>query len=184
MPRLTKIYTRKGDDGFTTFGEKRLPKDDLTIETIGSLDELNSSIGVVLSQPIGNETIKQTLRQTQNDLFDIGGELFFPSNPVITSAHIERLEHLLDEFNATLKPLEEFMLPGGPPAAAFCQLARTICRRAERMMVKLHAQTQLSNIQLLRYLNRLSDLLFVIARVLLHEENETEILWKHKKKGF
>lgn len=183
MPyRLTKIYTRQGDEGYTTLGDKRLSKDDLLVEAVGTVDELNSHLGVVLSHEIKDESIKQALTQIQHDLFNLGGELHLPQYVAITNEHIEKLEQQLDAWNDTLPPLEEFLLPRGNPATAACHVARTVCRRAERCLVKLHRQILLDNAELIRYLNRLSDLLFVAARVLLREAKEQEILWEHERK--
>lgn len=180
MPyRLTKIYTRKGDDGYTTFGEKRLPKDDFLIEAIGTIDELNSAIGLIVSFQPKNKEVESVLTQVQNDLFDFGGELHLPTHLAITQKKVLYLEQKLDEWNGKLPPLKEFLLPRGNPPSAAAHLARTVCRRAERTLIKLHRQASLSNLQMLSYLNRLSDLLFVISRVLALESSEAEILWKH-----
>lgn len=180
--RLTKIYTRKGDDGYTTLGDKRLTKCDLLLEALGTLDELNSSIGLLISFKISNSELLNELTQIQNDLFDMGGELHVPLHQVITSTQVSRLEEKLDKWNATLPPLKEFLLPRGNPSAAACHVARTVCRRAERCMVRLHQQVPINNLEILRYLNRLSDLLFVVARVLAKENKEDEQLWDHERK--
>lgn len=183
MPyRLTKIYTRKGDEGFTTLGDSRIPKDDLLVEAIGSIDELNSAIGLIIAQRIRDRQIEDCLTQIQNELFDFGGELHLPEHPAITAEHVTRLEQWLDEWNSKLPPLKEFILPRGNPAAAACHLARTICRRAERSVVRLHRQVPLHNPELLCYLNRLSDVLFVLARVLGKEGSDEEKLWEHERK--
>lgn len=179
--RLTKIYTKKGDQGFTSIANKRLPKDDYLLEAVGTVDELNASIGLLLSFSIEDENIEQYLTQIQHDLFDLGGELHAANHIVITDATVKRLENILDELNETLPPLKEFILPRGNQAAAATHLARTIARRAERALVRHHRQTPLSNSFLIRYLNRLSDLLFVIARVLNKEKKEEEILWQHER---
>lgn len=180
MPnRLTKIYTRQGDDGYTRLGDKRLSKDDLLIEVIGTLDELNSLLGLVLSYAVKQGDITDCLTKIQHDLFDFGGELHAPDHVVITPAHITRLENQLDQWNHTLPPLREFLLPRGNPASAACHVARTVCRRTERCLVRLHRQVALSNTEMLRYLNRLSDLLFVMARMLARESSETEVMWEH-----
>ncbi len=179
--RLTKIYTRKGDEGYTTLGDNRISKDDLLVEALGTVDELNSFIGVVISQPIKNKSIEERLTQTQHHLFDLGGELHLPQHIVITEAHVTELEKWLDEWNNTLPPLTEFVLPRGNPACAFCHVARTVCRRAERCIVRLHRQVPLNNPQILRYLNRLSDTLFVASRILARDEHQAEILWDHER---
>lgn len=181
MPyRLTKIYTRSGDKGYTTLGDKKISKDELLIEALGVIDELNSNIGFILSLQIKNKDIEACLTQIQNDLFDIGGELYFPQKMVISAEKITYLENKLDEWNEKLPPLQEFILPRGNPPTAATHMARTVCRRAERVLVHLHRQTPLQNEELLRYLNRLSDLLFVIARTLAHESHAEEKLWEHK----
>jgi cob(I)alamin adenosyltransferase len=178
--RLTKIYTRQGDKGNTVFKNKKLPKDDIAIEVIGTLDELNSAIGLTLSfNPTDESGLNSLLFKIQNHLFDLGGELHSPQASVINAEHILFLENKLDELNATLPPLAEFILPGGPPHAASCHLARTICRRTERLLVTLNRQDPLTNSEMLRYLNRLSDLLFVIARIYTQKAKSTERLWEH-----
>lgn len=182
MPyRLTKIYTRQGDEGYTRLGDKKISKDDLLVEALGTIDELNSAIGVIISQRIQTQEIESELTRIQNDLFDMGGELHLPDRVVITPEKITHLEQVLDKWNDTLPPLTEFVLPRGNSKTAFSHLARTICRRAERCLVKLHRQVPLNNAEMLRYLNRLSDLLFVIARVLAKESNEKELLWEQDR---
>lgn len=182
MPyRVTKVYTRKGDDGYTTLGDHRIPKDDLLVEAIGTLDELNSCIGVILAlQP--EAEITSALTRIQNELFDMGGELHMPEYKKINQEHIVWLEQQIDAWNANLPPLKEFVLPNGNPLAASTHVARTVCRRAERNLVKLHRQIALENTSLLKYLNRLSDLLFVVARVLARSTNPNEQLWEHERK--
>lgn len=181
MPhRLTKIYTRKGDQGYTTLGSGRVSKDDLLVDAAGTLDELNSAIGLVIAT-LGEQVVIQTmLTQIQNDLFDLGGELHRPEHKVINAEKVSWLENRLDELNDTLPPLKEFILPTGNICAATCHLSRTICRRAERCLVRLHRQVPLNNDESLRYLNRLSDLLFVIARMLARETNKEEKMWEHE----
>ncbi len=182
MPyRLTKIYTRKGDEGYTHLGKKRIAKDDFLIEAMGTIDELNSMIGLIISFQVHDKEIGQCLTQIQNELFDLGGELYSPEHIVITADKVTHLETMLDHWNETLPPLKEFLLPRGNPPSAASHLARTICRRAERCLVRLHRQTPLQNPEMLRYLNRLSDLLFVIARVLARENSKTEMMWEHKE---
>jgi cob(I)alamin adenosyltransferase len=180
--RLSKIYTRTGDDGKTqvSVGE-RILKNHILIETLGTLDELNCAMGLTLSFPIQNPVIKTCFTQIQHTLFDIGGELCPPHGIVIVEEKISALENQIDEWNTHLPPLKEFLLPGGNPASAHCHLARAICRRAERCLVTL-LQEEPINPAILRYLNRLSDLLFVAARVLAAEDNQQEILWDHVRK--
>lgn len=179
--RLTKIYTRKGDTGYTQLGNDRLSKDDLLIEALGTIDELNACIGVIMAAGIKNKEIETTLTQIQHDLFDLGGELHVPQHKAITEKQTLNLEKKLDAWNHTLPPLKEFVLPRGNRASAACHVARTVCRRAERALVRLHRQVPLNNVELLRYLNRLSDLLFVAARQLSKESDEQEVLWNHEK---
>jgi cob(I)alamin adenosyltransferase len=181
MPRLTKIYTRKGDQGFTSLGDKQVAKDDLLIEALGSVDELNSSIGLILANLKNQPDVDACLTRVQNDLFDLGGELHLPERVVITEDKITWLEQQLDQWNSTLPTLKEFILPRGNPAAASTHLARTICRRAERAMVRLHRQVPISNTEMLRYLNRLSDVLFVVARILARSTDANEKMWEHEK---
>ena len=176
--RLSKIYTRTGDDGETGLGDgSRVAKDDPRVEAYGTVDELNSAIGVVLAGGIDDERIERCLTDVQHDLFDLGGELCIPGHEVIGDTHTGRLETALDTLNATLPPLKEFILPGGSPAAAHCHLARTICRRAERRVHTLAAREAI-NPEGIRYLNRLSDLLFVVARVLARADGGAEVLWQ------
>ena|SRR3990167_5734523 len=183
MPyRLTKIYTRKGDDGYTTLGDKRIPKDDLLVEALGTIDELNSTIGLIIALHPKHQKIENDLTQIQNELFDLGGELHLPEHITITAEKISRIEQQLDHLNDTLPPLKEFILPRGNPASSACHIARTVCRRAERALVRLHRQVPLPNTEILRYLNRLSDLLFVIARILMKESKTEETLWEHERK--
>lgn len=180
--RLTKIYTRQGDEGYTQLRDKKISKDDSLVEVIGTIDELNSHIGLTLAFDIASTEIKECLTRIQHDLFDLGGELHLPQHKAISSERVTYLENKLDEWNATLPPLQEFVLPRGNPACAASHVARTVCRRAERCLVHLHRQVPLENSELLRYLNRLSDLLFVIARVLGRDGNQPEILWEHERK--
>jgi cob(I)alamin adenosyltransferase len=176
--RLSKIYTRTGDDGSTGLGDgSRVPKESLRVEAYGSVDETNSAIGVVLGIVSLPPQIRRCLTEIQHDLFDLGGELCIPGHVMITAAYIDRLEKELDTFNDTLPPLKEFILPGGGAAAAACHLARAICRRAERRCWSL-ARVENVAPQALKYLNRLSDLLFVIARVLARETPGGEVVWR------
>lgn len=181
--RLSKIYTRTGDDGTTGLGDgSRVPKDDARVEAYGTVDEANCTIGMILAVPGLPATVIDCLVEVQHDLFDLGGELCIPGMTLITAAQIERLEHQLDGFNEPLPPLKEFILPGGGPAAAACHLARTVVRRAERRVWTLAAQTPVAP-EAARYLNRLSDLLFVIARVLARHESGSEVTWKRDRKN-
>jgi cob(I)alamin adenosyltransferase len=179
--RLSKIYTRTGDDGSTGLGDgARVPKDSKRVEAYGTVDELNSSIGLLLAERLPQD-ISEVLTRIQHELFDLGSELCVPGYTAITAEHIGWLEQTLDRFNAELPPLKEFILPGGSRAAAVCHLARTVCRRAERRTLTLHHDSPL-NSDVLRYLNRLSDLLFVLARVIARQNGNTEVLWKHIRK--
>jgi cob(I)alamin adenosyltransferase len=179
--RLSKIYTRTGDDGTTGLGDgSRAPKDGPRVEAYGTVDELNSSIGVLLAVPELPEAVAQCLIEVQHELFDLGGELCIPGHHAITAAHVTRLEKALDDFNETLPPLKEFILPGGGPAAAACHLARTVARRAERRTWTLANAESVSG-EVTSYLNRLSDLLFVMARVLARHDRGTEVLWRHDR---
>jgi cob(I)alamin adenosyltransferase len=176
---LTRITTRTGDDGKTNLGDSnRIPKDAARIVALGTLDELNSALGMVLAQPCQHEALKKALQQVQQDLFDLGGELCPPFRPAISTATVLRLEQWISDWNTTLPPLKEFILPNGNMASATCHLARTICRRAERCLVSLH-HAEVLNLDILRYMNRLSDVLFIAARVLARETSEEETVWKH-----
>jgi cob(I)alamin adenosyltransferase len=178
MPRLTKIYTRTGDDGTTGLGDgTRVPKDHARVEAYGTVDEANSAIGVVLAVKDIPEAIRNLLNEIQHDLFDLGGELATPGMQLIKDTHTLRIEQSIDHFNADLPTLKEFILPSGGPATAACHLARTITRRAERCAWTL-ARSETLSLEVTRYLNRLSDLLFVLARVLARHENGSEVMWK------
>jgi cob(I)alamin adenosyltransferase len=180
--RLSKIYTRTGDDGSTGLGDgSRVPKEDLRVEAYGTVDEANSAIGVVLSVAALPPPIAGCLTEVQHDLFDLGGELCIPGHRMIEASHVERLETELDGFNEGLPPLKEFILPGGGQAAAACHVARAVCRRAERRCWSL-ARTESVSAEALKYLNRLSDLLFVLARVLARHENGSEVVWRRRRK--
>lgn len=179
--RLSKIYTRTGDTGTTGLGDgSRVEKEHVRIEAFGTVDEANSALGVVLAVPGLPPAIQRCLTEVQHALFDLGGELCIPGHRVITETHVTRLEEALDGFNDGLPALKEFILPGGGPAAAACHLARTIVRRAERRVWTL-SRTDAVAPEVPRYLNRLSDLLFVVARVLARHENGTEVLWKRDR---
>ena len=174
--RLSKIYTRTGDDGTTGLGDgTRTQKDSLRVEAFGTVDELNSAIGVLVAA-LADARLKDILLDVQHDLFDLGGELCIPGTELIADRHTNRLEKELDGLNADLPPLKDFILPGGSPAAAQAHLARTICRRAERRVISL-ARHEPVNEPVIRYLNRLSDLLFVIARAVARASGKGEILW-------
>lgn len=180
--RLTKIYTRTGDDGQTGLGDgSRVAKDSARVNAYGTVDEANSAIGIVLACALP-EAVRECLVSVQHQLFDLGGELCIPGHSAIFDTDVERLENQLDGFNEDLPPLKDFILPGGTIATAHCHLARTICRRAERELVTL-AQLESVRGEAIRYLNRLSDLLFVIARVLAREGGASEVLWKHERRA-
>ncbi|MEO6079680.1 MAG: cob(I)yrinic acid a,c-diamide adenosyltransferase [Steroidobacteraceae bacterium] len=175
--RLSKIITRTGDDGTTGLGDgSRVPKDSARIEAIGTIDELNSAIGLLRSLPDLPPPVSKLLLRVQHDLFDLGGELAVPGYSVLTEIHVTALEDSVEEFNAQLPPLKEFILPGGSETAARCHLARTIARRAERRCWTLAQAENTRGIALI-YLNRLSDLLFVLARTLARHEGREEVLW-------
>ncbi len=175
--RLSKIYTRTGDGGTTGLGDgSRVDKDSIRVEAYGTIDELNSLIGLLATHDMP-DVIAQELIEIEHDLFDIGGEFSIPGHSVVSDRQVERLEKILDTLNAELEPLKEFILPGGTAAAAVCHLARSVCRRAERRVVSL-AREETLNEASLRYLNRLSDLLFVMARSLNHAQGAADVLWK------
>lgn len=179
--RLSKIYTRTGDDGTTGLGDgSRVAKESARVEAYGTVDEANSAIGVVLAATISNQDIRRCLVEVQHDLFELGGELCIPGHSAVTADFIDRLESELDRFNADLPPLKDFILPGGGQAAAACHLARTVTRRAERRVTALAANEAIRP-ESIRYLNRLSDLLFVVARVLARAESGEEVLWKRDR---
>ena len=175
--RLSKIYTRTGDKGTTGLGDgSRVEKDDIRVEAFGTVDELNSVLGTVLACDTP-EAIQTYLTDIQHDLFDLGGELCIPGHTTLSDKDTSRLERILDEFNMDLPALKDFILPAGGTATSHCHLARTTCRRAERRVYTLSKQ-QTVNPAALMYLNRLSDLLFVIARILARHENGQEVLWQ------
>lgn len=179
--RLSKIYTRTGDDGTTGLGDgSRVDKDDPRVEAYGTVDEANSAIGVVLASPSVPEDVRACLTDVQHDLFELGGELCIPGYRAIEEPFVEHLERELDRLNADLPSLKEFILPGGGPAAAACHVARTVVRRAERRTRSL-AKRETVRGEVLRYLNRLSDLLFVIARVLARAESGQEVIWDRER---
>jgi len=178
--RLSKIYTRTGDDGETGLGDgSRVSKDEFRIEAIGAIDELNSLLGVMLGAEMPDE-VRTQLTEIQHQLFDLGGELSIPGHIIIKAAAVEQLEQHLDALNAELPMLKEFILPGGCPSAAYCHLARSVCRRAERRLVTL-ANTEMTNPAAVQYINRLSDYLFVLARHLNCNAQVADVLWKHDR---
>jgi cob(I)alamin adenosyltransferase len=179
--RLSKIYTRTGDDGSTGLGDgARVSKDNPRVEAFGAVDETNSAVGVVLAIDALPAPVRRCLTEVQHDLFDLGGELAIPGTRMITPAQVGRLETDLDGFNEALPPLKEFILPGGGPAAAHCHVARAVCRRAERRCWSLARVEEVAP-DALKYLNRLSDLLFVLARVLAREAQGSEVLWRRTR---
>ena len=179
--RLSKIYTRTGDDGTTGLGDgTRVGKDSARVTAYGTVDEANSSIGLVLAAQVPDD-IRVLLTRVQHQLFDLGGELCIPGHAAISSEDVDALEQQLDHFNEPLPALKDFILPAGGEAAARCHLARTIVRRAERETVTL-ARHDAVRPEAIRYLNRLSDLLFVLARVLARADGQGEVLWNHDRR--
>lgn len=175
--RLTKIVTRGGDKGETSLADgTRLAKDDLRIALIGDVDELNSWLGVVIAQG-AERVLKETLSRAQHDLFDLGGALSFPGSPILSEDHVKRLDAAASALNADLPPLKEFILPGGAQEVAFCHVARTVCRRVERAMASFY-RTAPEAAQALQYLNRLSDILFIAARIEARRLGAEEIYWR------
>jgi cob(I)alamin adenosyltransferase len=178
--RLSKIYTRTGDDGSTGLGDgARVSKEHLRVEAYGTVDEANCFVGTILCVAGLPDAVIECLTEVQHDLFDLGGELCIPGHRMIEAAHVERLERQLDAFNEVLPPLKDFILPGGGPAAAACHVARAVSRRAERRCWAL-ARVEEVRAESLQYMNRLSDLLFVLARVLARHENGSEVIWRRK----
>jgi len=178
--RLSKIYTRTGDEGTTGLATgERVAKDSARIKVTGDVDELNCVIGIVLTHPM-EDSLRQTLEEVQHKLFDLGGELSMPGHQLLDPADVTFLEQTLDAANADLPPLKEFILPGGSPAAAACHLARAVSRRAERHLVSLAREEPVSEIAR-AYLNRLSDLLFVYSRVLARAAGGSEVFWKNPR---
>ena len=178
--RLSKIITRTGDAGTTGLGDgSRTTKGSLRIDSIGEVDELNSSLGLLLCEEMPDQ-VRAALLDIQHDLFDLGGELCMPGMNFIKDAQVARLEELADIFNADLPMLKEFILPGGTRAASFAHLSRTICRRTERSMVRLNNAEPLSE-PARRYINRLSDLLFILGRVLNRAGGRGDVLWQKGK---
>lgn len=183
--RLSRIYTKTGDSGTTGLGDgSRVAKDSARVEAYGTIDEANSAIGLILAIGAADAVpaeIRTVLTAIQHQLFDLGGELCIPGHAAIFDPDVERLEQHLDAFNEALPPLKEFILPGGGEAAARCHLARTIVRRAERETVTL-AGLEAVRPEAIRYLNRLSDLLFVLARVLARASGQGEVVWNHERR--
>ena len=179
--RLSKIYTRTGDDGSTGLGDgSRVGKDSARVDAYGTVDEANSCIGLLLASEMPAD-VRELLTRIQHQLFDLGGELCIPGHAAIFDADIEALEARLDHYNDDLPPLKDFILPGGGEAAARCHIARTVVRRAERDAVTLSRHDAVRP-QAIRYLNRLSDLLFVLARVLARVDGHGEVLWDHARR--
>lgn len=178
--RLSKIVTRTGDSGTTGLGDgSRVAKDSARIEAIGAIDELNSTLGVLLSEELP-APIAACLIDVQHDLFDLGGELSIPGSSAVNEAQVTRLEQAVTRFNAELPPLKEFVLPGGTRAASHAHVARSVCRRAERSLVGLGAAATVSA-PARKYINRLSDLLFVLARALNREAGSPDVLWRRDR---
>ncbi|MGA8706197.1 MAG: cob(I)yrinic acid a,c-diamide adenosyltransferase [Steroidobacteraceae bacterium] len=179
--RLSRIVTRTGDDGSTGLGDgSRVRKDTARIEALGSVDELNCTIGVLLSNQLPDDSAAACLAEVQHDLFDLGGELSIPGSAFINQQRIGWLDEQLEQFNSSLPPLQEFVLPGGGTAASASHIARAVCRRAERSCWVLSRNEQISPLAL-QYLNRLSDLLFVLARLFARAERGTEPLWNRTR---
>jgi cob(I)alamin adenosyltransferase len=175
--RLDSIVTKTGDRGSTGLGDgSRVDKDSLRIEVIGDVDELNAQLGLLASQELPKEII-EPLNKIQHQLFAIGGELSMPKERVIRGREVMELERWAEDFNAALPPLKEFLIPGGGTAASVCHIARTVCRRAERHAFALD-RAEVLNPELLRYLNRLSDLLFIMCRLILKRREQTEEIWE------
>ncbi len=180
--RLSRIYTRKGDGGKTGLGDgSRVQKNHPRVESFGTVDELNSVIGILLTSPLPTP-IYDCLKEVQHTLFDLGGQLCIPGHSLLRSEQVTELEEFLDHLNQDLEPLEEFILPGGAQTSAVCHLARTVCRRAERRTVELLGGDDDAGLTLaLQYLNRLSDLLFVVARALNRAEGRPDVLWTRER---
>lgn len=188
MVHLSRIYTKSGDDGTTQLGDgSTLPKHHLRVAAYGDVDELNSMLGMALVHGVG-EGAAEKLRRIQNDLFDVGSDLCVPGEAGeklrITSAYVERVEAWIDEVNEGLEPINSFVLPGGTQAAAWLHLARTVCRRTERCIVELFAHEERGrvNVEVLKYVNRLSDLLFVLARE-ANDGGRSDTLWVPGQNG-
>ncbi len=179
--RLSKIATRKGDDGSTGLGDgSRTAKDSVRIHTLGEVDELNSFVGLLLCEDMPAD-LREELVSIQHDLFDLGGELCIPGYTMITEEHVARIDTLLEKYNSTLPPLKDFILPAGSRAASVAHLCRTVCRRAERSIVAL-GKSEAINEHPRQYVNRLSDLMFVLSRVLNRFAGGSDVLWQHERK--
>jgi cob(I)alamin adenosyltransferase len=190
MVYLSRIYTRTGDKGDTALGDgTRVPKDHPRVAAYGGVDELNAVLGLLLAQSAVSPDLAALIRDVQNDLFDVGADLCVPlpaeaeadKRLRVRPEQATRLEQAIDRYNDGLAPLTSFVLPGGAPVAAWCHLARTVCRRAERDVVTLSRSDPL-NPQIVIYLNRLSDLLFVLARV-CNGNGQQDVLWVPGKTG-
>jgi cob(I)alamin adenosyltransferase len=179
--RLSKIATRTGDDGTTGLGDgSRTGKDSLRIHAMGEVDELNSQLGLLLCEDMP-AAMREELLSIQHDLFDLGGELCIPGHRMVTDAQVARLDKLLEKYNADLPPLKEFILPGGSRAASLAHVCRTVCRRAERSVVVL-GKAEAVHADVRQYLNRLSDLMFVLSRVLNRYAGGADVLWEKDRK--
>ena len=178
--RLSRIYTRTGDDGTTGLGDgSRIAKDSLRVDAMGDVDELNSVIGLMITEGVP-DILQADLTLIQHDLFNLGGEICIPGYVILQKERIDDLEEAIDSLNDALEPLKEFILPGGTKAASYCHLARTVCRRAERKLITLNRSEPVTATSL-QYLNRLSDLLFVMCRIINKEAGVADVLWKNKQ---
>jgi len=179
--RLSKIVTRTGDDGSTGLSSgERITKDQPRVAAMGDVDELNSNIGLLLTETMP-DAVREALVGIQHDLFDLGGELSLPGHTLVSEAHLARIDELIERFNTDLPPLREFILPGGSRSAALAHVSRTVCRRAERTLVSLRQNEELQTLPA-QYLNRLSDLLFVLARVLNRAGGGSDVHWQQGRK--
>ncbi len=180
--RLSKIYTRTGDEGTTGLGDgTRVKKDSLRVEAMGDVDELNAVIGLLITELLSAKPsahLLPLLTHIQHDLFNLGGEICIPNYVMIEATRVGALENAIDSLNDSLEPLKEFILPGGTKAAAYCHLARTVCRRAERLLIKLSRDEAVTAISL-QYINRLSDLLFVLCRIINKDAGVSDVLWNN-----
>ena len=178
--RLTRIYTRTGDEGTTGLGDgTRSTKESTRIEAIGTVDELNCCIGILLTENL-EIGVRDKLENIQHDLFDLGGDLSTPGRVSMSKMQVTNLEEKIDQYNSTLPALKEFILPSGTRAAALCHVSRTVCRRAERCVVRL-SRTETEALFSIQYLNRLSDFLFVLCRILNHQQGVGDVLWQPGK---
>jgi cob(I)alamin adenosyltransferase len=180
--RLSKIATRTGDNGSTGLGDgSRTEKDSMRIQAIGDIDELNAQLGFLLCDKL-DAPMREALLSIQHDLFDLGGELCIPGYTLISDAQVARLDRLLEQYNADLPPLQDFILPGGSHAAALAHVCRTVCRRAERSIIGL-GRSETVHEPVRQYVNRLSDLLFVLSRVLNRADGGSDVLWRKDQQG-